>query len=441
MSTTPIAERSSISEAVARLGDGPLTEEALREHIWPLFSRVLSRPAHPALGDRPEIYLANHSLGRPLDQTALDLQRAMDLWFERMDGAWTDPGGWMDEIERYRSLMAKLLGLSRSDCVVPKTAAGQGLRAVLNAISDDNRVPTVVATRGEFDSCDFILKTYAAKGRAKIRWVEPRTERPIRLYSEEDVIKSIDAEVDLVLCSQVMFSTGQVMQRLPEITAATHQHGALMMVDTYHSAGVMPISMDGDGAGGMGGADFAIGGNYKYTRGGPGACWLAVHPRHLTEPSDPQHRDALLSTLDTGWFAKKDTFSYRRTEHPELSAGGNAWLESTPPVLTAFQARAGLELTLAIGIARLREYSLVQQQKIREAFKDEGLNLYEPESPDRFGGFSLLPSERAGALSDELRQQGVNTDSRGGCVRFGPDLLSTEEEFSIAARIVAKSER
>ncbi|MFG0293182.1 MAG: aminotransferase class V-fold PLP-dependent enzyme [Phycisphaerales bacterium JB050] len=428
----------TISDALQRLDAGPLTEDSLKEAIWPLFSRVLNRPVHPKLRDRPEIYLANHSLGRPLDQTAQDIQRAMDRWYTDMDSAWTGTDGWMAEIEHFRSLVAKLIGAARPDCIVPKTSAGQGLRAVLNALSDHGRVPNVVATRGEFDSCDFILKTYHAKGRAKVKWVEPSTTHPIAQFDAADVINAIDDSTDLVLCSQVLFSTGQVMEGLPDITAAAHRHGAFMVVDTYHSAGVMPISIDGTQAGGLGGADFAIGGNYKYTRGGPGACWLAVHPRHLNDPSDAQHDSDQLSTLDTGWFAKKNTFSYQRPDNPELSSGGDAWLESTPPIMTAYQARAGLELTLGIGVERLREYNLRQQTLMREAFKKRDISLFTPAHPQACGGFALLVHDNATALSNRLREEGVNTDSRGGCVRFGPDLLNTVEEFELAAEITAR---
>ena len=52
---------SRIQQAVAALGTAPLHEAAIERHIAPLFSRVLS-------ADR--IYLANHSLGRPLDAMA-----------------------------------------------------------------------------------------------------------------------------------------------------------------------------------------------------------------------------------------------------------------------------------------------------------------------------------------------------------------------------------
>jgi kynureninase len=74
---------TTIHDAVAALGPGPLTEDGLREHIAPLFSRALA-------GDkaRDEIYLANHSLGRPLDRTADDIAGALDLWYSGMDGAW-----------------------------------------------------------------------------------------------------------------------------------------------------------------------------------------------------------------------------------------------------------------------------------------------------------------------------------------------------------------
>jgi len=45
------AER--IHAAIARLGDGTLDESGLREHVHPLFSRVMAE-------SRGRIYLANH---------------------------------------------------------------------------------------------------------------------------------------------------------------------------------------------------------------------------------------------------------------------------------------------------------------------------------------------------------------------------------------------
>lgn len=386
----------------------------LAEHVWPLFSRVMARDRA-----RGEIYLANHSLGRPLDRMAQDLQEGLDLWYSRMDGVW-DEGGWLDEINRFRANIALLIGLSKPDAVVPKSSAGQGLRAVLNALPQD-RI-NVVATRGEFDSIDFILKTYASKGRARVRWVEPDPGE-LPLFGSTSVVDAITRETDLVVVSQVVFSTGQILPGLAEIIATAHNVGALVLVDAYHAVGVIPVSMEALDA------DFMVGGSYKYTRGGPGACWLAIHPRHLDGP---------LKTLDTGWFAKKNTFSYERPDEPEWTEGGDAWLESTPPVLTAYQARAGLELTLELGVDRIRAYQLELLATLHEAFEGAGIPLYRPNRLEDFGAFALLPTPDAPGLSKQLRAAGVNTDARSNGVRFGPDILTSGAEIEEAARITAR---
>src|SRR5437867_5544158 len=132
---------SPILAAIAALAPGPLTAEGIARHIAPLFSRVLARNAS-------EIYLANHSLGRPLDATANDVAEAITLWQAQMGEAWD---AWLTESDAFRARLARLLHAPRADCVVPKSSAGQGLRAILNSY---DMVPRVVATRGEFDSID-----------------------------------------------------------------------------------------------------------------------------------------------------------------------------------------------------------------------------------------------------------------------------------------------
>ena len=111
-----------IAEAAAALGDGPLTEAAVAAHLAPLFTRVLA-------SDR--IYLANHSLGRPLDAMNEDVAEATASWYEQLGNAWD---GWLDERQAFRSRIGQIIHAPRVDCIVPKTSAGQGLRTVLNAL-------------------------------------------------------------------------------------------------------------------------------------------------------------------------------------------------------------------------------------------------------------------------------------------------------------------
>ncbi len=379
---------------------GPLTEENLRREAWPLFSRILQRSAK-------SIYLANHSLGRPLDRTAADIASGVDAWYSAMNDAW-DP--WMEARDKFRSLTARLINAPRADCIVPKTAAGQGLRAVLNALPGK---PRVVATEGEFDSLDFILRVYRDKGRIDLTLVPARKDG--RFYAE-DIGRAMSKGADLLVVSSVMFRTGQVLGGLPGLVAQAHEASAKALVDVYHGAGVIPTdvqSMD---------ADFAVGGSYKYLRGGPGACWLYVRPDHLDT----------LRTLDTGWFAKKDVFSYQRPEPPAFAPGGEGWNESTPPVLAPYQSLAGLEFTLAIEVGRLRAYSLAQQGRLQKLLAAEGIEA-EGGSEDR-GAFLIVRHERAGDLASAMDARGVHVDARGKYLRLCPDILNPEAELEAAAR-------
>jgi kynureninase len=399
----------TIREAVERMGTGPLTEAGLVEHIHPLFSRALRRD---------ELYLANHSLGRPLDRTAADITQAVDRWYDQMDHAWE---GWMASLTQFRSLWASLIGSERADAVVPKSAAGQGLRAVLNAM--ETTCPRVVTTTGEFDSIDFILKSYQRKGRAHIHAVPPEANG---LFDADRIIQAIDDSTDLVVVSLVVFASGQMLEGVDRIIQAAHRHGAWALVDTYHAAGAVPTQVHALDA------DFAIGGSYKYVRGGPGASWLWIHPRHLSTDSLPD-----TFTLDTGWFAKAGTMDFARDEQPRLNRGGDAWLESTPAVLPFVQALAGLELIEAIGIERLWKYNQQQQQILADALDDRGvpMRLLEPR-----GAFLTVLSDDPKTDVARLRAQGLVTDGRRdasgrGIVRYCPDLLNTRAELLKAAEI------
>ena len=382
----------AIAEAAAALGDNPLNEAALIRHVFPLFSKVLGTNG---------IYLANHSLGRPLDQTAADLLEAIMLWQNKLGNAWDD---WLAEQTAFRSRIAQLIGTSRADCVVPKTSAGQGLRTVLNALPG---APRVVSTRGEFDSVDLILKQYAAQGRIQVRWTETSTD---------ELIRAATAGTDLVVVSQVMFATGRVMHGLDRLADACHASGARLLVDAYHATGVFPVNVAELGA------DFAIGGSYKYLRGGPGACFLYISPQAL---------ESGLTPLDVGWFAKQDAFLYQRPDPPLFAPSGDAFLEGTPPVLTYYQARAGQQFTLAIGVARIREYQLDRLTRLKRYLAEAGVESSGADADH--GAFLTIYHSNATSLATALSKRGIYTDARGPYLRLSPDLLTRDEELVCAA--------
>ena len=361
-----------------------MDEAWLKASVWPRFSRVLARD---------ETYLANHSLGRPPDRMSADIQAGVDAWYRDMGEAWNL---WIAKRDEWRALTAKLVNAPSADCIVPKTSAGQGLRAALNSLTGK---PRVLASNAEFDSLDFILRLYRDKGRIDLK------SQPFDGFRAEPC--------ELVVLSTVAFRTGAVFQGLAECVRKLRAQGALVLLDVYHHAGVLPLDLAALDV------DFAVGGSYKYLRGGPGVCWLYVHPRHHER-----------RTLDTGWFAKKDMFRYERPNPPQFAPGGDGWLESTPPVLGPCQALAGLEITLELGVERIRAHNLEQKRFLASLLPDaEGAD-------ESHGAFITLVRPDATALASLLSENKVRVDARGSYLRMCPDYLNSRAELERAAALI-----
>jgi len=378
------------------IGAAELSEALVAQSVRPLFARALA-PGRP-------IYLANHSLGRPPDRVVEDVQHALDAWYRDMGEAWDE---WLAARERFRALTARLVGAPGTDSIIPKTSAGQGLRAVLNAYAPGIGILT---TDAEFDSLEFILRVHRDQGRNELTTVPARAEALIAALCAKPPA--------LLVVSTVLFRNAEIVSGIEDVIRAAHTEGASVLLDVYHHAGVLPLDLAALDA------DFAVGGSYKYTRGGPGACWLYVHPRHHSR-----------RTPDTGWFAKEDPFGYARPDPPRFAPGGDAWLESTPPVLAPVQALAGLEFTLAIGASRLRQYHLAQKERFAAQLAELGIAV-EGAGP-QFGAFLSFTHPEATRLSTELARRGVKTDARADRLRLGADLLNRDDELAVASQALA----
>ncbi len=138
-----------------------------------------------------------------------------------------------------------------------------------------------------------------------------------------------------------------------------------------------------------------------------------------------------LRPLDTGWFARENTFGYQRPDPPILRAGGDAFLEGTPPVLTYYQARSGQKLALALGVERTRAYGLDRLARLKRYLAEAGIAAIGAD--EDHAAFLAVQLGNAVDVSASLAEHGVVTDARGEWLRLCPDCLTKDEELRLAA--------
>jgi kynureninase len=110
-----------------------------------------------------------------------------------------------------------------------------------------------------------------------------------------------------------------------------------------------------------------------------------------------------------------------------LGKGGYAWLVATPPVLGCFQALAGLEFTLEMGVEHLRAHSMAQKQMLAQLLPQlQGADKH-------YGAFVTLKHPGAVVLAGKMKERGIKVDARGDYLRLCPDILNTRVELERAA--------
>ena len=104
-------------------------------------------------------------------------------------------------------------------------------------------------------------------------------------------------------------------------------------------------------------------------------------------------------------------------------------------MLPFYQARAGQVFTLAIGVGRLRDYSLALQRRLMALLAAQGMAAQGGDGAH--GAFVVIRHGNARAWSAALAAREVVADARGPWLRLCPDLLTTDMELVTAATALA----
>ena len=359
--------------------------------------------------DPEVIYLDGNSLGC-LPWTGLErLHDVVALeWGARGVRGWDE--GWLElPFEVGDRLGAAALGAGPGQTVIGDSTTVCFYKlasAALNARPDRRQI---ITDADNFPTDRYVLEGLAGEHGRELLWLQGD---PWGGPTPEQIASLVGPDTALVTLSHVSYRSAHIadMARVNEIV---RDAGALMLWDLSHSAGSVPLSLDGDQA------PLAVGCTYKYLNGGPGAPAYMYVRRDL----QPQLRQPIW-----GWLGSSDPFEMAPGYEP--ARGIRGFLSGTPPILGLAAVDEGVRLIAEAGIDAIRAKGIALTE-LAIALADEhlaqhGVKVASPRDAAQRGAHVALAHPRARELCAVLVESGVIVDfRRPDVIRFGLSPLTT----------------
>lgn len=277
------------------------------------------------------IYLDGNSLGAmPAAAVARAHEVVTHEWGTDLIKSWNS-AGWFDLPVRVGDKLAPLIGAAPGEVILCDSTS-QNLFKLLSAavaLRPDRHV--LILEGSNFPTNNYIAEGVAAATGGRVR---------VRLCEKDEIAGAIDEDTIAVAITHVHYRTGHIHD-MDAITARAHAAGALAIWDLCHSAGAMPVDLNGVGA------DFAVGCTYKYLNGGPGSpAFLFAARRHQGQALQPV----------TGWWGHAAPFAFEPAYRPQRDI--RQFLIGTQPIISMALVEVGLDIHLATDMGAIRAKSM-----------------------------------------------------------------------------------
>jgi kynureninase len=356
------------------------------------------------------VYLISHSLGAMPRTTYDRLHEYAEIWATRGVRAWAE--GWWEMPVSLGNEVARIIGADPGTVVMHQNVSiCQSL--ILSCFEPEPKRNKIVYSELNFPSVMYVYKAHSRNGKLRIEAVKSDDGITVPL---ERMLAAIDEETLLVPFSHVLFKSA-FLQDARAITERAHQVGAMVVLDTYQSAGTVPLNVKELNV------DFATGGSVKWLCGGPGAGYLYVRP-DLHERLEPK---------TTGWMAHEAPFEF----DPELQYAHSVarFLHGSPAIPALYAAESGYHVINEIGVERIRQKNVRQTTSLIELAEEAGFQVTSPRDSQQRGGTVTVAHEHAAALTSELLRREFIVDYRPGAgIRISPHFYTTDEEVALIIR-------
>jgi kynureninase len=355
------------------------------------------------------IYLDGNSLG-VLPKATVERQQAVvtSEWGTSLVRSW-NAHGWIEAPQRVGGKIAPLIGAQPQEVIVTDSTSVNLFKLLAAAAKlSDRRV--ILSEAGNFHT-----DLHIAAGVADLLGLE------LRVVEREEIENNIAEDVSLLLLTHVHYKSG-ARYDMAALTARAKAAGVRTLWDLSHSAGAVPLDLNGAGA------ELAVGCGYKYLNGGPGAPAFLYVAEHLQEQ---------LANPLSGWMGHAAPFAFTDDYRP--APGIVRFLAGTPPILSLSALESGIEGFKGVTMEGLWEKSIALFDLFAALMAERCPELIciSPADPESRGSHISFRHDHAFEICQALIDAGVIGDFRAlDVIRFGltPLYLSYEDVFEAAGR-------
>jgi selenocysteine lyase/cysteine desulfurase len=333
------------------------------------------------------------------------VRAAAEEWLAGWDENGAEWDFWVERNEAARSAFAGLVHAEPDDVAVT-TSVSQGVSALVSALDLSGERNRIVISEYEFPTVGQIAHAQELRG-AEVVHVRPEPDGRIPL---ERFAEAIDERTALVCCTTLSFRTGH-RNDVAAIAQVGHEHGAIVLADSYQALGALELDVRTLGA------DVVTGGTVKYLLGsaGLGFMWLRG-----------TLRSSLLPT-QTGWFADEDIFAMSIADYsPHASA--RRFDSGTPPVPSLYPGVAGMQVIAEAGVREIETHVRALVDRLLAGLDELGAKVATARGEADYGPLICVVSTDPVALVDALAGERIVTSTRDANLRISLHLYNVEED-------------
>ena len=351
------------------------------------------------------VYMISNSLGAMPRRTARDLAEYAETWATRGVRGWEDR--WWEMPREVGDKVARIIGAPAGSVSMHENVTTAHAVA-LSCLRPTGTRRRIVCAAMDFPSMMYLFRAHEAAG-FEVTVVPAEGDLTVRT---DRFLDAIDGSTAVVAFSHVLFRTSYIMQAA-EIARRAREAGATVILDTYQSAGIVPLDVTALDV------DFAVGGCLKWLCGGPGNAFLYTRPDRL-KTATPSF---------TGWLSRANPFDTNPVEDRDVRPDAMGMMNGTPSIPAYYAALAGLDIVHEVGVQRIRAKSVELTGKLLARADQYGFPSAASRDPERLAGTVAINVPDALQVARTLKAREFLVDYRPPVgVRLSPHFYNTTEE-------------